>query len=137
MGARPRSQVHDQGMADDEDGLEAVAEHVFRVGPAYVEYWLHEPEHWGPSPAERTALEALRDAFLQLLRLRDGVQRARGEFGPVSVFYPQNYPSINQKYRLYRATVDYFQQFYTSVDKLTNVMRRHKDMCLTVASRSF
>ncbi|MEE6289303.1 hypothetical protein V2J52_16740 [Georgenia sp. MJ173] len=123
-------------MTQEEGGLEDVGVHLFRVGPAYVEHWLHELEHWRPSPAERTVVESLRDALLQLLELRDAVQRARGEFGPVSVFYPQNYPSINQKHRLYRATVDYYQQFYAAADKLTNVMRRHRDVFANVPHRS-
>lgn len=126
----------DDRAVTQEERLVGAGAHTFRVGPAYVEHWLHEPEHWGPSPAERTALESLRDALQQLLELRDAVQRARGEFGPVSVFYPENYPSSNQKYRLYHATVAYFQQFYTSIDKLTNVMRRHKDIFANVPHRS-
>lgn len=111
-----------------EDTEGTVCGEPFRIGPVYVEHWMHEFSHWDHSPSVGLAVEALGVSLRNLLELRDKLQRARGEFGPVSSLYPQNHPTENQRQRMYDTTAGFFDGFYTALDKLASLVSQHSDV---------
>ncbi len=109
---------------------------TFRVGPGYVEHWIHQLDHCTLNHQQRSVILSLSEALLSLLRQRDEILRARGEFAPVSTFYPNSCPTQRQQKSLSDATTAFFNQFYVAVDKLANLMKRHSDIFPNVPTSS-
>lgn len=97
----------------------------FRVGPSYVDYWVHNFTHWDSTEGQTHTMLDLEESLKNLLQKRDRLQTARGVFGQVSVYYPDVMPTLRQQEALFSATHDFFHTYYTAVSALLSVIRRH------------
>ena len=98
---------------------------LFRVGPAYVDHWVHTFTHWDSTEGQTHTMADLEESLKSLLQKRDQLQMARGVFGQVSVYFPNIHPTPRQQEALFRATHDFFHTYYTAVSAMLSVIRRH------------
>lgn len=100
--------------------------HFFRVGPGYINNWIHETTHWEFTQRQQRCIDDLSTEFHRLLQARNEVQAARGLFGPVSIYYPDNTPTSQQQQRLFSATKSYLNAFYSTLNSLSSLVTRFR-----------
>jgi hypothetical protein len=97
----------------------------FRVGPGYIDHWVHTFTHWDSTEGQTHTMTDLEESLRSLLKKRDQLQMARGVFGQVSVYYPNVQPTLRQQESLFSATHDFFHTYYSAVSAMLSVIRRH------------
>lgn len=97
----------------------------FRVGPNYVDYWVHNFTHWDSTESQKHTMVDLEESLKNLLKKRDQLQMARGVFGQVSVYHPNAGPTLRQQEALFSTTHDFFHTYYSAVSAMLSVIRRH------------
>lgn len=102
---------------------------LFRIGPGYIQYWMHEGlEHWRISDREAAALRELGLSLGRLITHRNSVQTARREFLPASSFASDPQPETDAQHGLFAATADFFLNYYSALSALAGVMVRFRDV---------
>lgn len=102
--------------------------HFFRITPMYITNWIHTFEHWDSNDNQKQAVTVLSESLSRLLEKRDQVQRARGVFGPVSIYYPNAHPTLRQQENLNHATAEFFNAYYSAVSAFASLIKRHWDV---------
>lgn len=97
----------------------------FRIGPAYIDYWIHLFSHWEANEGQKRTITDLEESLKSLLQKRDRLQAARGAFSRVSVYYPRAHPTPRHQDMLFSATHDFFHTYYSVVSAMLSVIRRH------------
>lgn len=109
----------------EDDNWPVDNEELFRVGPGYIEMWIHEPRaHWELNPREQVALRELEESFARLIKQRDSVQNARRRFLPASSLSTRVRATPGIQQDLFDATHDYFQTFYSTLSALASFLSR-------------
>jgi hypothetical protein len=100
----------------------------FRIGPGYLEHWVHEArEHWVPlEEAEDRALIEFEEAMVRLMNHRDALQAARRSFIPASSLSENPHPSNRTQQALYAATSDFFQSYYVAMSAFASFLKSFK-----------
>ncbi|WP_431805236.1 hypothetical protein [Microbacterium sp. bgisy203] len=101
---------------------------LFRVGPGYINYWLHEAtEHWTISESELKAVRELGYNLGQLMKRRNEVEDARRKFVPASSLYKPNLAERTEFQReLFDATSGFFLMYYSALSALVGVAVRFR-----------
>lgn len=99
---------------------------LFRIGLGYVDYWMHEPEHWSVSDKEQRALADLDEALRRLIGKRDAVENARRGFIPVSSLDTETKPRNEVQVALFEATQDFYLTYYATLSSFVSVLTRFK-----------
>jgi hypothetical protein len=100
---------------------------IFRIGLGYIDYWMHEPEHWTVSDREQTALADLDEALRRLIGKRNVVETARRAFVPVSTLDTESRPPDQVQVALFEATQDFYLTFYATLSSFVSALTRFKD----------
>lgn len=100
---------------------------LFRIGLGYIDYWMHEPEHWSVSDKEQRALADLDEALRRLVGKRNTVETARRAFVPVSSLDTESRPRNEVQVALFEATQDFYLNFYATLSSFVSVLTRFKD----------
>ena len=95
---------------------------LFRIGPGYVEYWMHEVTHWNVETRHHTVAIELGEAFMRLIAKRDAVENARRAFIPVSSLPTDELPSDTVQKALFDATHDFFQTYYSTLSAFAELL---------------
>lgn len=101
---------------------------LFRVGPGYINYWMHEAtEHWTIAAPEAKAVRELGYTLGQLMKRRNGVEDARRKFTPASSLYKPNLAERTEAQRgLFDATSGFFLMYYSALSALVGVAVRFR-----------
>tara|TARA_B100000519_G_scaffold151188_1_gene132134 strand:+ start:987 stop:1859 length:873 start_codon:yes stop_codon:yes gene_type:complete len=100
---------------------------LFRIGPGYVEYWMHEVTHWNVETRHHTVAIELGEAFMRLIAKRDAVENARRAFIPVSSLPTDELPSDTVQKALFDATHDFFQTYYSTLSAFASFLTRFRN----------
>lgn len=102
---------------------------LFRVGPGYVSYWMHEAlEHWTISAHEAKAVRELGATLGQLMSRRNEVEDARRRFTPASSLAKRNVQLFTEQQRyLFDKTSGFFLSFYSALSALAGVAVRFQN----------
>ncbi|CAN5317337.1 hypothetical protein BH09ACT5_BH09ACT5_01280 [soil metagenome] len=98
---------------------------LFRIGPAFVDYWIHEVSgHWITDAHEDAALLELEEGLRRLLKKREAVEKARRAFAKASSLDLRTRPSDAVQVDLYEATQDFYLTFYSTLSSFASFLKR-------------
>lgn len=108
----------------------------FRIGPGYVEYWIHETTHWTMSKGESVAVQELGESLVRLISKRDGVQDARRAFFSASSLTTSPQPSTSIQHGLFQTTQEFFHTYYSTLSAFAAMLVRFRAELGNVPHRS-
>ena len=98
---------------------------LFRVGPGYVERWIHIALHHNTVNAhESKAVREVGSSLGALIRHRNAIESARRSFMPASALDVRTRPRRDEQEALFAATTDFFLNFYAAVSSLAGMVKR-------------
>lgn len=107
------------------DGVDSPPAELFRVGPGYIDYWMHVATHHSTLDArEQTVVRAFGRALGDLMRHRNAVESARRGWISVSRLDRSSRPSPAVQAALFSATKDFYLSYYAAVSAMASLVKR-------------
>lgn len=100
-------------------------ETLFRVGPGYVERWMHIALHHNTlNEHETKAVREVGNSLGALIRHRNAIETARRSFMPASLLDVRTRPANDVQEALFGATTDFILNFYAAVSAMAGMVKR-------------